>query len=56
MRDLIGTFHKVVADAASQFGGFVAHYLVDGALVYFGYPAAHEHDAEQAVRAGLAVV
>jgi len=56
MRDLIATFHKVVADVASRFDGFVAQHLGDGVLVYFGYPAAHEHDTEQAVRAGLAIV
>jgi DNA-binding SARP family transcriptional activator/class 3 adenylate cyclase len=56
MHDLIAVFHKVVADAVSRFDGFVAQYLGDGAHVYFGYPAAHEHDAEQAVRAGFAVL
>ena len=56
MRDLIAAFHRAVADVVSRFDGFVAQYLSDGALVYFGYPAAHEHDAEQAVRAGLAIL
>jgi class 3 adenylate cyclase len=56
MRDLIGSFHKAVADVASRFDGFVGQYLGDGALVYFGYPAAREHDTEQAVRAGLAIL
>jgi len=56
MRDRIAAFHKVVADVVARFDGFVAQYLSDGVLVYFGYPAAHEHDAEQAVRAGLAVI
>ena len=56
MRDLIAAFHKAVADVAARFDGFVAQYLGDGVLVYFGYPAAHEHDAEQAVRAGLAIL
>jgi class 3 adenylate cyclase len=56
MRDLIAAFHKVVADVVSRFDGFVAQYLGDGVLVYFGYPAAHEHDTEQAVRAGLAIL
>jgi len=56
MRDLIGSFHKAVADVASRFDGFVGQYLGDGVLVYFGYPAAHEHDTEQAVRAGLAIL
>lgn len=56
MRDVIAAFHKVIADAVTRFGGFIAQYQSDGALVYFGYPAAHEHDAEQAVRAGLATL
>ena len=56
MRDLIAAFHKAIADLVSRFDGFVAQYLGDGVLVYFGYPAAHEHDAEQAVRAGLAIL
>jgi class 3 adenylate cyclase len=43
-------------DAAHRFGGFVAKYVGDGALVYFGYPQAHEDDAERAVRAGLELV
>jgi class 3 adenylate cyclase len=38
-----------------RFGGFVAKYMGDGVLVYFGYPQAHEDDAERAVRAGLAL-
>ena len=56
MHDLIASFHKAVADVVARFDGFVAQYLGDGVLVYFGYPAAHEHDAEQAVRAGLAIL
>jgi class 3 adenylate cyclase/tetratricopeptide (TPR) repeat protein len=56
MHDLIAVFHKAVADAVSRFDGFVAQYLGDGAHVYFGYPAAREHDAEQAVRAGFAIL
>jgi class 3 adenylate cyclase len=56
MRDVIASFHKGVADVVSHFDGFVAQYQGDGVLVYFGYPAAHEHDTEQAVRAGLAIL
>ena len=56
MRDRIAAFHKMVADVVARFDGFVAQYLGDGVHVYFGYPAAHEHDAEQAVRAGLAIL
>lgn len=55
MRDLIAAFHKTVVAVVSRFDGFVAQYLSDGARVYFGYPAAREHDTEQAVRAGLAL-
>src|SRR5882757_1669055 len=56
MRDLIAVFHQGVAEVVSRFDGFIAQYLGDGVLVYFGYPAAHEHDTEQAVRAGLAIL
>lgn len=56
MRDLITSFHKMIEDVASRFDGFVAQYLGDGVLVYFGYPTADEHDTEQAVRAGLAIL
>ena len=55
MHNLIAEFHAAVADTASRFGGFVAQYLSDGVHVYFGYPAAHEHDADQAVRGALAI-
>jgi DNA-binding SARP family transcriptional activator len=54
--DRIAVFHKAVDDVAARFHGSVAHHQGDSVLVYFGYPAAHEHDAEQAVRAGLAIV
>jgi class 3 adenylate cyclase len=56
MRDLLVSFYRVVADVSAPFGGHVAQYLSDGVLVYFGYPAADEHDAERAVHAGLAIV
>jgi class 3 adenylate cyclase len=56
VHDLIAAFHKMAAELVAQFDGFVAHYQGNGALVYFGYPAAHEHDAEQAVRAGRAIL
>src|SRR5437588_741450 len=45
-----------MSDYAGRFGGFVAQYMGDGVLIYFGYPQAHEEDAEQAVRAGLELV
>jgi class 3 adenylate cyclase len=54
LREIIGAYHRCVADTVSRFDGFVAKYMGDGVLVYFGYPQAHEN--EQAVRAGLALV
>src|SRR6516164_2334629 len=56
LRELIAAYHKCVAEAVRRFGGFVAQYQGDGVLVYFGYPEAHEDDAERAVRAGLEVI
>jgi class 3 adenylate cyclase/predicted ATPase len=56
LRSVIGAYHKCVAKTVARFDGFVAKYMGDGVLVYFGYPQAHEHDAEQAVRAGLALI
>jgi class 3 adenylate cyclase len=56
LRELIGAYHHAVADTVGRFDGFVAKYMGDGVLVYFGYPQAHEDDAERAVRAGLAVI
>src|SRR5262249_17031854 len=55
LREVIGRYHVCIAETASGFNGFVAKYMGDGVLVYFGYPTAHEDDAEQAVRAGLAL-
>src|ERR1700681_4672528 len=56
LREVISTYQKCVAETVGRFGGFVAKYMGDGVLVYFGYPAAHEDDAERAVWAGLALV
>ena len=56
LRELIGDYHRAVAETVGRFDGFVAKYIGDGVLVYFGYPQAHEDDAEQAVRAALAVI
>ena len=53
LREVISAYHKCVAEIVRRFDGFVAQYLGDGVLVYFGYPQAHEDDAERAVRAGL---
>ena len=56
LHELIGDYHRAVADTVRHFDGFVAKYMGDGVLIYFGYPRAHEDDAERAVRAGLAVI
>jgi class 3 adenylate cyclase len=56
LREIVGAYHRCVTDTVARFGGFVAKYMGDGVLVYFGYPEAHEDDAERAVRAGLAVI
>ena len=55
-RALVRRFHQVCADAVRLHSGFVAQYMGDGVLVYFGYPRADENDAERAVTAGLEVV
>src|SRR5262249_7371944 len=54
--EVISAYQKCVADTVQRFGGFVAKYMGDGVLIYFGYPQAHEDDAERAVRAGLELV
>src|SRR5260370_1226247 len=56
LRELIGGYHRAVSKTVGRFDGFVAKYMGDGVLIYFGYPQAHEDDAERAVRAGLAVI
>ena len=53
LREIISAYQTCVADTVRRFGGFVAKYMGDGVLVYFGYPQAHEDDAERAVRAAL---
>src|ERR1700740_1447325 len=56
LREVISAYQKCVTETVQRFGGFVAKYMGDGVLVYFGYPQAHEDDAERAVRAGLQLV
>src|SRR5450631_681950 len=56
MREIVGAYHRSCAEQIAKAGGFVAKYMGDGVLAYFGYPQAHEHDAERAVLAGLALV
>src|SRR6516165_8784683 len=55
LREVIAAYHRAVADVVKGFDGFVAKYMGDGVLIYFGYPRAHEDDAERAVQAGLGV-
>ena len=56
LREVIAAYHKCTAEIVRRFGGFVSQYLGDGVLVYFGYPQAHEDDADRAVRAGLELI
>jgi class 3 adenylate cyclase len=56
LREVISAYQKSVAETVQRFDGFVAKYMGDGVLVYFGYPQAHEDDAERAVRSGLELV
>jgi class 3 adenylate cyclase len=56
LREIVGAYHSCVTDTVRRSGGFVAKYMGDGVLIYFGYPEAHEDDAERAVRAGLGVI
>ena len=56
LHDIIRLYQEACAEAVNQFGGYLAKYLGDGLLIYFGYPQAHEDDAERAVRAGLQIL
>ena len=56
LREEIRAYQNTVSSVVARYDGFVAKYMGDGVLVYFGYPRAHEDDAERAVRAGLAVI
>ena len=56
LREVISAYQTCVAETVQRFGGFVAKYMGDGVLIYFGYPEAHEDDAERALRAGLKLV
>jgi predicted ATPase/class 3 adenylate cyclase len=55
-REIVREYHRLAAQAIERFGGSVAQYLGDGVLAYFGYPKAHDNDAEWAVRAGLSIL
>ena len=56
LREVIAAYHRAVAEIVTRSNGFVSRYMGDGVLVYFGFPQAHEDDAEQAVRAGLGAI
>jgi class 3 adenylate cyclase len=56
LREVISAYQRCVADTVRRSGGFVARYMGDGVLIYFGYPVAHEDDGERAVRAGQALI
>src|SRR5262249_57319481 len=56
LREIMAAYQRTVAEIVKQFDGFVARYMGDGVLTYFGYPQAHETDAEQAIRAGLRLI
>src|ERR1700726_3364036 len=55
-RETVAGYHRAAADAIVRFDGYVAKYLGDGVMAYFGWPAAHDNDAERGVRAGLAIL
>jgi class 3 adenylate cyclase/tetratricopeptide (TPR) repeat protein len=54
--EILASYHRTTSDAVAKFGGQVAQYLGDGVMAFFGYPQAHDDDAERAVRAGLAIL
>ena len=56
LREVISAYQTCIAETVGRLGGFIAKFMGDGVLVYFGYPHAHEDDAERAVRAGLELV
>jgi class 3 adenylate cyclase/tetratricopeptide (TPR) repeat protein len=55
-REIVASYHRAATEAITRFGGHVAQYLGDGVMAYFGWPEAHENDAERAARAGLAIL
>src|SRR5262249_9654417 len=56
LREVIAASHRAIAEIAARFDGIIGKYMSDGVMVYFGYPRAHEDDAERAVRAGLQAI
>ena len=55
-REVVASYHRAAAEAITRFGGYVAQYLGDGVMAYFGWPEAHDNDGERAVRAGLVIL
>ncbi|HJU11552.1 MAG TPA: zinc-ribbon domain-containing protein, partial [Candidatus Binataceae bacterium] len=55
-QETVAAYHRAASDAIGRFGGYVAKFLGDGVMAYFGYPEAHDNDAERAARAGLAIL
>src|SRR5262249_53109207 len=55
-REIVASYHRIVAEAISRFGGYVAQYQGDGGKAYFGWPKAHDNNAERAARAGFAIL
>jgi class 3 adenylate cyclase len=55
-RETVAAYHRAAAEAVTRYGGHVAKYLGDGVMAFFGYPEAHDNDAERAARAGLAIL
>src|SRR5215831_15191877 len=56
LREVIRAYQRVCGEVINRFDGYIAQYLGDGLLVYFGYPQAHEDDAQRAVRTGLGIL
>src|SRR5262249_40866486 len=56
LREVVRAYQAACAEVIQHFDGHIAQYLGDGLLVYFGYPQAHEDDAQRAVRTGLGIV
>jgi class 3 adenylate cyclase/tetratricopeptide (TPR) repeat protein len=55
-REVVAGYHRAATEAITQFGGYIAQYLGDGVMAYFGWPEAHDNNAERALRAGLAII
>src|SRR6516165_4272659 len=55
-REIVADYHRAAAEAIERFGGHVAQYLGDGVMAYFGWPEAHDNDAERGIHAGLAIL